>query len=183
MELVSKKTILETKPFNVEELTVNIDCKPLDHPYYRMHAADWVNVLAVTTDKKAVLIRQSRPGSIKRVLETPGGVIDAGERDPTMAAVRELEEETGYTTTRILPLAAINPNPAIMTNRCHYFIALDCQLNQSRRHFPDAEERIDVELHEIDTLDHMIRSGQIDHSLSALCILLAAKYLQGPARP
>lgn len=177
MELVSKKIVLKTHPFSVEELELTRDGSPMGHPYYRLDCADWVNVLPVTTDRKAILIRQARSGSMKRVLETPGGMIDRHEKDPTMAALRELEEETGFTSQRILPLAVMNPNPAIMTNRCHYFLALNCHLNPNRTHFPDAEERIDVEVHEFAALDQMVRAGEIDHSLSALCIMLAAKYL------
>jgi ADP-ribose pyrophosphatase len=180
LELSGKKTILETHPFSVEELSLTRDGQPITHPYYRLHCADWVNVLPVTTDRKAILVRQPRAGSMKRVLETPGGMIDPHEKDPTMAALRELEEETGFTSQRILPLAVINPNPAIMTNRCHYFLALNCYVNPTRTHFPDAEERIELEVHDFATLDQMIRSGEIDHSLSALCIMLAGKYLPAP---
>lgn len=183
MELVGKKIILKTHPFSVEELALSRDGQPFSHPYYRLDCPDWVNVLPITSDLKAVLIRQARPGSMKRVLETPGGVMDAHERDSTMAAVRELEEETGYTTQRVLPLAVLNPNPAIMTNRCHYFLALNCHLNPTRQHFPDAEERIEVELYDVTELDQLVRSGMVDHSLSALCIMLAGKYLQAPSRP
>ncbi len=177
MELVSKKIVLKTHPFSVEELDLTRDGKSVGHPYYRLDCADWVNVLAVTTNRKAIMIRQARPGSMKKVLETPGGMIDRHEKDPTMAALRELEEETGFTTQRLLPLAVMNPNPAIMTNRCHYFLALNCHLNPDRKHFPDAEERIEVEIHDFAALDQMVRTGEIDHSLSALCIMLAAKYL------
>lgn len=180
MELVGKKTVLKTHPFNVEELALMRDGQPLGHPYYRLDCPDWVNVLAVTTDRKAIMIRQARPGSMKKVLETPGGMIDRHEKDPTMAALRELEEETGFTSQRILPLAVINPNPAIMTNRCHYFLALNCYPNPTRTHFPDAEERIELEVHDFAALEQMVRSGEIDHSLSALCIMLAAKYLPAP---
>ncbi len=183
MDLVGKKTVLKTHPFCVEEISLSRDGQPFAHPYYRLTCADWVNVLPITSDNKAVLIRQARAGSMKRVLETPGGMIDAGEKDSTMAAVRELEEETGYTTQRILPLGALNPNPAIMTNRCHYFLALNCHVNPNRQHFPDAEERIEVELYDVAELDHLVRSGQVDHSLSALCIMLAAKYLKVPPQP
>lgn len=177
MELVSKETVLTTHPFDVEKLALTRDGLPVGHPYYRLHCADWVNVLPIVAGRKAVLIRQPRPGVMRKVLETPGGMIDPHEKDPTMAAVRELEEETGFTSQRILPLAVINPNPAIMTNRCHYFLALDCQVNPNRKHFPDAEERIEVEIHDFAALDQMVRAGEIDHSLSALCIMLAAKYL------
>ena len=85
---------------------------------------DWVNTVPVTTQGKVLLVRQFRIGIESTTLETPGGVVDAGEKDMTMAAVRELEEETGHTSRNILPLASLNPNPAIMTNTVHFFLAL-----------------------------------------------------------
>jgi 8-oxo-dGTP pyrophosphatase MutT (NUDIX family) len=180
VKLIDKRTVLDTHPFKVEELTLeHDDGKPYAYPYHRFVCPDWVNVLAVTHDHRAVLIRQPRAGALKRVLEVPGGTLDPGEsRDPMMAALRELEEETGFTSQRVLPLGALNPNPAIQTNRCHFFLALAAAPAQTRRHFPDAEERIEVELVPVTELDALVRTGQVDHALSALCIMLAGKYVQ-----
>lgn len=177
MKLISKKTHLKTIPFNVEEIEFSIDEKPMGHSYFRLSCADWVNVLPITSDGHAVLIRQPRVGTMNYVYETPGGMVELEERDPTMAVVRELEEETGFTSQRILPLGSMNPNPAIMTNRCHYFLALNCFINPNRQHFPDEEERIELHLVPVAELEHMVRTGQVNHSLSALCIMLAGKYL------
>jgi 8-oxo-dGTP pyrophosphatase MutT (NUDIX family) len=178
MDLISKKRILTTVPFNVEELLLETDGKPFSHPYYRLDCPHWVNILPITTDNKAVLIKQARAGSMKTVLEAPGGVVEATEKDPTMAAARELEEETGFTSMRFLPLGALNPNPAIMNNICYFFVALGCQLNPSRKHFPDEGEEIEIVLTECTELENLVRTGRIDHALSALCIMLASKYVK-----
>jgi ADP-ribose pyrophosphatase len=178
VKLLDKKVVLKTHPFNVEELSLSIRGRVLPHPYYRLDCPDWVNVLPITRDNKAILIRQPRAGNMLNVLETPGGVANQGEKDMTMAAVRELEEETGFTSQRILPLASLNPNPAIMNNMCHFFLALNCELANPRTLFPDADEAIDLEVFNADELEHLVRSGQVNHSLSALCIMLAAKYIK-----
>ena len=177
MRLVDKKTIMTTKPFAVEEIHFEYkDLKP-EHPYYRMHCPDWVNVLPILADGRAVLIEQPRIGSMSVVLETPGGVVDPGEKDMTMTAARELEEETGLVSQRILNLGSMNPNPAIMTNTCHFFLALGCVPCQVRKHLPDADERITTRIVGADELDFLVRTRQINHALSALCIMLAQKYL------
>ncbi len=178
IELLKKRTILETIPFNVEEIEIRSDRGAARHPYYRLDCADWVNVLPVTSTNKAILIRQPRAGVLGPVLEVPGGMINPGEKDTTMAAARELEEETGYTSQRFLPLGSINPNPAIMTNRCHFFLALGCHLNPERKHFPDAEESIEIVETDLGDLEQMVRFGEINHGLAALCILLASKYVK-----
>jgi 8-oxo-dGTP pyrophosphatase MutT (NUDIX family) len=97
--------------------------------------------------------------------------------DPTMAAVRELEEETGYTSQRILSLGSFNPNPAIQTNRIHFFLALNCQPSEKRKYFPDPEEKIEISFHKPKDLDELVRFGHLDHALSGLCVYLAQKYI------
>ncbi len=178
IKLLSKAVVLETRPFNVESMDLQVGERKLSHPFFRLTSPDWVNVLPITNDGRALLIRQPRAGSLKMVLECPGGVVDAGERDPTMAAARELEEETGYVTQRILPLARLNPNPAIMNNFVNFFVAFDCQLSTARQRFPDEDEAIEIVLVDPTELDGLVRTGQIDHALSALCILLAGKYVK-----
>lgn len=177
MKLLNKKTLLTTRPFAVEEVSFELqDLKPA-HPYFRLEAPDWINVLPVTSDGQVILIRQPRVGSMSYVLETPGGVIDRHEKDPTMAAARELEEETGFVSQRFLPLGTVNPNPAIMTNKCYFFLALGCMPASQRKFFPDQDERISLELVDPRSLDQMVRTGQINHALACLCILLADRYL------
>lgn len=177
-KLIEKKSVLKTHPFNVEEISLSFDGKPLAHPYHRILAPNWVNILPITSKGEAILIRQPRAGTLRDVLETPGGVIEPNEPDPTLAAARELEEETGYSTQRILPLASLNPNPAIQTNICHFFLGLSCHLVEDRKHFPDAEEHIEIVPVPVAELDHLVRTGQIDHALSALCIMMSMKYLE-----
>lgn len=164
--------LLKLDLFRVEKLQLE------GRPFYRLVVPDWVNIVPVTAQGKVLLVQQFRAGIEATTLETPGGVVDAGEKDVTMAAVRELEEETGYTSHNILPLAALNPNPAIMTNTVHFFLALNCEPALPRQHFPDAGE-LDLQTQTVARaeLDMLVRSGRINHCLSALAIMLAQKYL------
>jgi len=173
------ETRFKSYPFNVEGVELSNKDKD-DHrfTYYRLQCPDWLNVLPITSNNQAILIRQPRAGTLTEILETPGGVVEPNERDTAMAALRELEEETGFTSQRILPLLAVNPNPALMTNRVHMFLALNCHIPDERKHFPDTEERITTELVPVEELEDLVRCGKINHSLSALCIMLALKYLK-----
>ncbi len=160
-------------------MDLELSCNDIGKPYHRLRCPDGFNILPITKENMAVLIRQPRAGTLSVLLETPGGVIDDGEKDPTMAAARELEEETGYCTQRIIPLASINPNPAIQTNICHFFLGLSAELAEVRSRFPDSDESIEVALTPVGELDHLVRTGQINHALSALTIMLAMKYING----
>lgn len=57
-----------------------------------------VCVLAITPDDKLLLVKQYRKAIEKISYEIPAGKLEIGEQDdPKVAALRELEEETGYT--------------------------------------------------------------------------------------
>jgi 8-oxo-dGTP pyrophosphatase MutT (NUDIX family) len=177
MKVIEKRLVLKTHPFEVEELRLEVRGRESSHSWHRLVAPDWVNVLPVTVDRQALLIRQPRAGVLKTLLECPGGVMDPGEKDPTLAAARELEEETGYHSQRLLALGAMHPNPALLSNRMHFFLALGCTPAADRRRFPDPDEAIEVVPVPVGDLDDLVRTGRIDHALCALCIMLAQKYL------
>src|SRR4051794_24039673 len=65
------------------------------HDFYVLHLADVVSVVALTPDRRMILVEQFRAGSGRDSLETPGGLLGPGE-DPLEAGARELLEETGY---------------------------------------------------------------------------------------
>lgn len=179
--LKDKKTVLTAIPFSVEELDLAPKTNPEQkvHPYHRLSCPDWVNVLPITSDHQAILIRQSRTGSWRVELETPGGVMD--EKDPTLAAQRELEEETGYSSQRFLSLGSLSPNPALFDNRLHMFLALGCELVHHRQYYPDEHEDISLELVDVKELDSLVRLGRINSCLACLTICLAQPYLKKDA--
>ncbi len=134
-----------------------------------IHAPDWVNVVAVTADRKLVLVRQFRFGINALSLEIPGGVIEAGE-DPVVAGMRELSEETGYGGGRVRLLGSVNPNPAIQDNRCHFVLVEDAVPRHPLKW--DDDEEIQVTTVPISEALALARSGGITHSLSVAALML-----------
>jgi ADP-ribose pyrophosphatase len=152
--------------FRTREDTVADPRTGAERPRVIIEAPDWVNIIPVTIDDEIVLIRQFRFGIWSPTLEIPGGMVDPGE-DPVSAALRELEEETGYVPRgRVIHLGQVHPNPAFMTNACHSFLALGCDRIGTTN--PDADEEIQVSLEPRARIPELLGTGAITHAL-VLC--------------
>ncbi|MGM0577831.1 MAG: NUDIX hydrolase [Myxococcota bacterium] len=127
-----------------------------------LHMDDWVNVVALTPDRRVVLIEQFRHGTEEITLEIPGGLVDPGEA-PAEAARRELREETGYGGAEPVLLGEVHPNPAIQTNVCTTWLVRDARPIAPPR--PDDEEHIAVTTAALEEIPSLIRSGRITHAL------------------
>jgi 8-oxo-dGTP pyrophosphatase MutT (NUDIX family) len=109
-------------------------------------APDWAIVIPVIETERGrefVMVRQWRHGSQELSLEFPGGVFEPGE-NALEAAARELRDETAYAPGKIRKIGEFSPNPAIMSNRVHFFLAEDLKRLESQD--LDKDEFVDVEL-------------------------------------
>ncbi len=142
------------------------------HPRLHFSAPDWVNVLALTPQREALLVRQFRFGVQATTLEIPGGMVDPGET-PAAAAARELEEETGFGAARWTSLGTVHPNPALQDNHCHSYLALGCEPLANAR--PQADEDIQLVRVPADTLQRLIATGEITHALVVNAVYFAVR--------
>ena len=127
-----------------------------------LEAADWCNIVAVTSDERVVLVRQYRSGTHEVTLEIPGGSVDPGESHEA-AARRELREETGFTASSWSYLGSSAPNPAVQDNYLHSWLATGAEATHPLD-LGDGEEPAVVTL-TIEELRAAVAAGEITYSL------------------
>ena len=119
-----------------------------------------VCVLAVTSEKKIVLVKQYRKAIEAVSYEIPAGKLEIGENtDPMAAALRELEEETSY-TGKLELLYDFYSAIGFCNERLKLYLASDLVKVENPRPQDEDEtlELIEVSLAEAKKL---IQSGQI----------------------
>jgi 8-oxo-dGTP pyrophosphatase MutT (NUDIX family) len=161
-QVIETQDLEDCRVFRVRRSLARSPATGRVHPFFRLDAADWVNVVPVTHDDRVVMVRQYRIGADAVTLEIPGGIVDPGE-SPASAAARELFEETGCRAERIEPLGALNPNPALFGNRVHSFVARGVASAGEVRS-GETEETV-VELVPLAEIPERVRRGEIDHAL------------------
>jgi 8-oxo-dGTP pyrophosphatase MutT (NUDIX family) len=144
-----------------------------------LDAPDWAIVIPVAHESdgdRFLMVRQWRHGADELSLEFPGGVLEDGE-DGDEAAGRELEEETGWTATSMRKLGTFNPNPAIMSNTVHIFLA-DGLYRKGKQKL-DADEYVDAELIKVaEVIEGMGRPPYV-HALMASALALYLRLGRG----
>ncbi len=138
--------------------------------FHVLETQDWVTVVPVTAEQEVVMVRQFRHGIGDFTLEVPAGLMDATDASPAAAARRELREETGYAAGDLIALGVVHPNPALLNNRCHMFVAPDVRLAGAPQW--DATEELAVETVAIDRLSALVLDGTVSNALTLVAFHL-----------
>ena len=103
------------------------------------------------------LVKQFRYAYGKEIYEIPAGKIDCGE-EPERAALRELEEETGYRASKAEKLLEIYPSPGYTDEIIHIFKVNQAEFVGEKL---DEGEFLNCEFMPLDWVVKRIESGEI----------------------
>ena len=133
-----------------------------------------VTIIPVEDDGTVWCVRQFRYPFQREMLEVPAGKLERGEQ-PLPAAERELGEETGLASGRMVYLGACCTSPGFSTEVLHIYLALDLKRGEAH---PDADEFLNVERHSLDALTAMVMNGEIDDAKTIIAVLKARRFLE-----
>lgn len=131
-------------------------------------------VVAVREDGKLLMVRQYRNALERETLEIPAGGLNGREEPTDQAAMRELEEETGYTCDHVELLNSIYTTVAFCNEKIDIYLARD--LKPGRQHL-DEDEYLNVEAYDLEELKQMVFDCKIQDSKTICAIMTyAAKF-------
>ena len=132
-----------------------------------------VAIAAFTEDNKMILTKQYRHPLRKLIYDLPAGGMKEGET-PEQAALRELEEETGYTAEKLEWIGRFNWNPSNMSGTVEIFFTKSLKHKSSF----DTDEIANVELMDFDKVVEKVLKGElIDSALVIAALLVSVKKL------
>jgi ADP-ribose pyrophosphatase len=132
-----------------------------------------VAIAAFTEDNKMILTKQYRHPLRKLIYDLPAGGMKDGET-PEQAALRELEEETGFTAEKLEWLGRFNWNPSNMSGTVEIFFTRSLKPKGSFK----IDEIASVELIDFSSVREKVLQGElVDSALIIATLLVSVKGL------
>lgn len=131
-----------------------------------------VAIIALTAEKKLVLVRQYRKPLDMVIYEIPAGKLEPGEA-PIDCVHRELEEETGYKSDSIKPLQSFYTSPGFADEIVHVYYT-DTLVKLENSAGLDDDEFLDVIEVDINEAQKLLEENKIYDAKT----VYAVQYLQ-----
>ena len=173
----SKRLAYKGKRLQVEEIKYLNG----EQVIYREHvkAGEGVAILPITKKNEVIMVQEPRTPINKIILALPAGMIEPNEL-PEDAAVRELEEETGYLAGNIKLLREYYPSVGYSNEKIKIYLATD--LKKTQQHLDETED-INVIKLPLEEVIEMLDKNEIITASTTMWIRQASMKWKHPAQP
>ena len=161
--ILKRQQVVDYKLFSLHKKQVRSPRTGEIRQMLALQFPDWVLTLALTSQQEVVMVRQYRHGTEQVCLELPGGLVDPDDASPESSAQRELLEETGFSASNIRLIGECYPQPAILNNRCFFYLAEDAV--KTKQQELDAGEDIEILTVPLKDIRAKIQNKEINHGM------------------
>ena len=130
--------------------------------------SECVCVVPLDDQNNVILVRQYRKPVEESLLEVPAGGVEEGESTQE-AVLRELREETGYTSDALRHLSSFWTTPGFCTELMHAYLATELRPSSLEQ---DEDEDVQVAKVSLPEIPDMIRQGEIRDAKSIASLLM-----------
>lgn len=173
-----EKTMKTEKIYEGKILNLRIDTVELpDKKYSKREIVEHpgsVAIVPITNEGEIILVKQYRKAVEKELLEIPAGKLEIGE-EPKETAIRELKEETGFSSDKIEYITEFYTSPGFSDEKMYLFLAT--QLSEGVAE-PEKDEYIEIIKLDLETLIDKVMKGEVVDSKTIVGGLIAKKHLQ-----
>ena len=163
----SSELIFDGKVLHLYRDEINLPDGGMSYREYCKHNGA-VCVVPLTNEGEVICIRQYRYALDRVTLEIPAGKFDYIGEDHYEAALRELREETGYTTDNLIDIGPLATSPALLTEIIYCYLAEDMTPGECD---PDPDEFLEMVKIPLDELVKMILSGEVQDAKTQAAVL------------
>lgn len=113
------------------------------------------------------LVKQFRYPYLEELLEIPAGKIEENE-NPYHTALRELNEEVGLITDKLIALGEIYPSPGFANEKIHLYYTVDFEVANNN---PDDDEYLEIIKLPLSKALALIDKGEIKDAKTIIALL------------
>jgi ADP-ribose diphosphatase len=169
----SSSEVYSNSYLHLYEDRLNLDGK--EKIYLRGKRRDYSTIVPFVSQSEILAIKSYRHLVDSVQIEVPSGYIEQGE-SPEQAAIRELEEETGYKAKRIVSVGKYTLDYTMFEQTGYVFAAYDLA-KEGKTNF-GSMEKIELSIKPVKEIRELLFNGTILNAASIVALYRALDYHQ-----
>lgn len=167
---MNRKTIYSGKVITLDVETVLLPNNKVASREIVRHPGA-VAILPIDDQGNIYFVKQFRKAIEHELLEIPAGKLEKGE-EPSQCALRELQEEIGFTSIKLTFITQIYTSPGFADEKIYIFKAENLVKSELMK---DEDEFINIYRYRPDEAFNMIKNGKIRDAKTIAALLLGFK--------